>query len=117
MLADGGQEFPSFFLSLKGTVSNHDETGAKPKLNRPLKICNTCETGPWKGGLTVDRFSTQAVFRKFEVAPNRFGTAVHLVHEATVTASDMPIVIVSIQRSEADSKCQCCAESDRQQCI
>jgi hypothetical protein len=58
MLPDGAQEFPSFFLGLKGTVSYHDETGVKPKLNRPWKICNTRQTRPWKGGLAVDRFST-----------------------------------------------------------
>jgi len=65
----------------------------------------------------MDRSSTQTVFRKLEVAPNHFGTAVHLVNEATVTSSDMPIMIEPVQRSEADSYYQCCAECDREQGI
>ena len=48
MLPHGAQEIPSLFLSLKGTVSNHDEAGVKPKLNRPWKISNTSQPGPWK---------------------------------------------------------------------
>jgi hypothetical protein len=37
MLPDGAQEFPSFFLSLKGTVFNHDETAVKTKTQSTLE--------------------------------------------------------------------------------
>src|SRR4051812_29562936 len=53
MLANSVQEIPPLLFSLKGTVSNYDKAGVKPKLNRP-RISNTCQPRPWKGHLAVD---------------------------------------------------------------